>query len=87
MIIEILILLLYIGVFAVFFRFRSVIKVMTDINDTFADLMSDTPEIDKREFLIEKVKHGESISNSKTIWTEKRLQETSDKVIDKLYEK
>ena len=45
---------------------------MTDVNDTFADyLMSDTPEIDKREFLIEKLKNGESISNSKTPWTEK----------------
>ena len=85
MLLLLLILPLYIGIFVVFSRFRSVIKAMTDINDTFADL--NTPEIDKREFLIEKVKNGESISNSKTTRTEKGLQETSNKVIDKLYEK
>ena len=51
-------------------------------------MISDTPEIDKREFLVEKVKSGESISpKSKTPWTEKRLLDASDKVIDKLYEK
>ena len=33
-----LILPLYIGVFVVFSRFRSVIKVMTDINEVFAEI-------------------------------------------------
>ena len=85
---------LYIGIFVIIFLiifsnnfliFFLIIKAMTNINETFADL--NTPEIDKLEFLVEKVKNGESISNSKTIWTEKRLQEASDKVIEKLYEK
>ena len=52
-----------------------------------SDLMSDEIPVDKRDFLIERVKNGEFISNSKTPWTEERLQKASDKVIDKLYEK
>ena len=60
---------------------------MSDVNDMFSDLMSETPEIDKREFLTEKVKNGEQISNSKTLWTEERLQKAAEKVIDKLYDK
>ena len=58
---------------------------MSDIENLMSDLMSNIP--DKRDFLTEKVKNGESISNSKTPWTEERLQRASDKVIDKLYEK
>ena len=61
---------------------------MTDIDNFMSELMCDIPEeLNKREFLIGKIKNGESISNSKTPWTEERLQKASDKVIDKLYEK
>ena len=60
---------------------------MSDANDIFSDLISDTPEIDKREFLIEKLRSGEQISNSKTLWTEERLQKASEKAIEKLYDK
>ena len=58
---------------------------MSDIENLMSDLMSNIP--DKRDFLIERVKNGESISNSKTPWTIERLEKASDKVIDKLYEK
>ena len=59
---------------------------MTEIDEMFSDLMVDG-EVNKREFLIDKVKKGESISNSKTPWTEERLEKASDKVIEKLYDK
>ena len=58
---------------------------MSDIENLMSDLMSNIP--DKRDFLTERVKNGGFISNSKTPWTEERLQKASDKVIDKLYEK
>ena len=60
---------------------------MSDIESFMSDLMSDETPVDKRDILVRRVKNGESISNSKTPWTEERLQKASDKVIDKLYEK
>ena len=89
MLLELLLILpLYIGIFVILFRFRHTIKIMIDVEEYISDLMSDIPEeLNKREFLIGKIKNGESISNSKTPWTEERLQKASDKVIDKLYEK
>ena len=88
MLLEIMLLILpiYAGIFVIFYRFRHVIKVMSDANDIFSDLISDTLEIDKREFLMEKLRSGEQISNSKTPWTEERLQKASEKAINKLYE-
>ena len=56
---------------------------MTELNEIF----SEGSEVSKRDFLVEKVKNGESISNSKTPWTVERLEKASDKVVDKLYEK
>ena len=61
--------------------------MISDIESLMSDLMSDEIPVDKRDFLIERVKNGEFISISKTPWTIKRLQKASDKVIDKLYEK
>ena len=87
MLFELLISPLYIGFFVIFYRFRNIIKIMPNIESLMSDLMSDETPVDKRDFLIERVKNGESISNSKTPWTEERLQKASDKVIDKLYEK
>ena len=96
MFIEILLVLpLYVIIFAIIYKFLHIINMMTDANDMFSDLISETPEVDiacgsamsKREFLMEKVKNGEQISNSKTLWTKERLQKASDKVIDKLYDK
>ena len=56
------------------------------VNDIVSDLISET-DISKRDFLLEKIKNGEPISNSKTPWTLERLEKASDKTIDKLYEK
>ena len=58
---------------------------MTELNEIFSDMFSE--EVSKRDFLIEKVKNGEFISNSKTLWTVERLQKASDKVVNKLFEK
>ena len=77
---------IYILIFMTIYRFRHTIKAMTDIERIISESFSDSLEQGKREFLIEKVRNGESISNSKTPWTEERLQKASDKVIDKLYE-
>ena len=65
---------------------------MSEIEKLFSDMSSEDsadeiPVDDKRDFLTEKVKNGESISHSETPWTIERLQKASDKVIDKLYEK
>ena len=58
---------------------------MTDIENIVSELMcEETPT--KRDFLMEKVRNGESISNSKTPWTEERLEKASEKVIEKLYD-
>ena len=54
--------------------------MMSDIESLMSDLMSDEIPVDKRDFLTEKVKKGESISNSKTPWTVERLEKASDKV-------
>ena len=82
MILEVLLIFpLYAGIFVLFFRFRRTIKAMTAINEIFFE------EVSKRDFLVEKVKNGESISNSRTPWTIERLKKASDKVVEKLYEK
>ena len=78
-----------VGILALFFRFRFVIKAMTELNEIFSKMFSEdsAEEVRERGFLIEKVRNGESISNSKTLWMEERLQKASDKVVGKLYEK
>jgi len=89
MIFEVLLVLpLYLGIFAIFFRFWHIIKVMTKVNDILTELLPETFEtINKRQFFMEKLQNGESISNSKTPWTLERLEKASEKVVDKLYEK
>ena len=83
-----LVLPIYVLVFAIFHRFRYVIKVMAELNNIFSNILEETPcDLSKREFFLEKIKNGESISNSKTPWTVERLEKASDKVLDKLYEK
>ena len=55
--------------------FLFMIKVMTEIDEMFSEIIesSENSNINKIEFLINKVKNGEQISNSKTPWTEERL--------------
>ena len=86
MIFELLLILpIYIGIFVIFYGFIHVIKTMSEI-EMFSEII-ESSEINKREFLMDKVKSGEQISNSKTPWTEERLEKASDKVIEKLYDK
>ena len=88
MILEVLLIFpLYAGIFVLFFRFRRIIKAMTEIDEIFSAMSSEDDEVSKRGFLVEKIKNGETISNSKTPWTVERLEKASDKVVDKLYEK
>ena len=94
MIEAIFVLPIYIAIFVIYFRFKPLIKRMAEANDILSDLLSDTSEMNrvadcasKREFLLEKLKNGEQISNSKTPWTVERLEKASDKVIEKLYDK
>ena len=63
---------LYIGIFIIFYKYRHTIKLMSDIENLMSDLMSNIP--DKRDFLTERVKNGGFISNSKTPWTEERCK-------------
>ena len=66
---------------------------MSDLNE-LSNLLENSensdvlqPEIDKRAFLLEKILNGENISkNSKTPWTEERLEKASDKVVNKLFD-
>ena len=70
MIFEVLLIFpLYAIIFGIFFRFRRLIKVMTEIDEIFSTLSSEDDEVSKRDFLVEKIKNGETISNSKTPWT------------------
>ena len=91
MIIELLLILpLYAGIFALFFRFRFVIKTMTEIDEmifTNCSLEEETQEdTSKREFLIAQVERGKADKlPGKTPWTVKRLQKATDQVIEKLY--
>ena len=94
MIIEaIFVLPVYVVFFVIHFRFQSIIKAMTEANDILSDLIFETEnpaaesDISKRDFLLEKIKNGESIANSKTPWTVERLEKASDKVVDKLFDK
>ena len=59
---------LYLMLFALFFCFRRIIKAMLEIDEIFSAMSSEdsADEVSKQDFLVEKVKNGESISNSKT---------------------
>ena len=55
MIFELLLILpIYIGVFVIFYRFKHVIKAMSEI-EMFSEII-ESSEINKREFLMDKVK-------------------------------
>ena len=50
-------------IFLIFYRFGNTIKIMSDIESLMSDLMSDETPVDKRDFLIERVKNREPIFN------------------------
>ena len=93
MLIELLIILLilHLGNAAISYRFRHIINIMNHSNEILSELFPDNESndspVNKREFFLDRIKKGEKISNSKTPWTEERLEKASDKVIDKLYDK
>ena len=85
-----LILPLYAMVLGIFWRFRRLIKAMTEIEEIFADcsLGKETfqEEPSKREFLIAQVEMGKADRlPGKTPWTVKRLRKATDQVIEKLH--
>ena len=82
----VMILPLFAIIFAIYFRCRPIIKTMTELDEMFSDLMVDS-EVNKREFLLEKIENGEKISNAKTPWTAERLKKASEQIVNKLYEK
>ena len=85
-IIWVLIFVLYAGIIVFFWRFRRIINIVLKMDNSISALFSECG-IDKRQFLLAKIQSGECISQTaKTPWTEKRLSEASDKVIEKLYD-
>ena len=55
------------------------------LNDICFDLLpKNSKEVNKREFLIKEVKDGKKISKK---WTEEQLEEASNEIIEKLYDK
>ena len=92
MLLEILLMLpIYAVFFVIYVRFSHIIKAMNEL-ENFLDQV-DTPKeaVDmsrKREFLRNLVESGQASKiPGKTPWTVKRLNEASDKVNNKLYEK
>ena len=88
-IVWVLIFVLYAGIFVFFWRFRRIINIALKMDNSISALFSEKSEcdIDKRQFLLGKIQNGECISQTAmTPWTEKRLSEASDKVIEKLYD-
>ena len=95
MIIELLLIFSHVGIFALFFRFRFLIKTMTELNEmifTNCSLEEETQEEEeepitsKREFLIAQVEQGKADKlPGKTPWTVKRLRKATGQVIEKLH--
>ena len=54
---------------------------MTEIDEIFSTLSSEDDEVSKRDFLLEKIKNGETISNSKTPWTVERLEKPATRLL------
>ena len=90
MLLEILLILpLYVALFLICWRYSHIIN-MADALENFLDQV-DTPkeaqdQSKKREFLRALIESGQPLPG-KTPWTVKRLDEASDKTIDKLYVK
>ena len=85
-----MILPLYAMVLGIFWRFRRLIKAMTEIEEIFADCSAEEEtfqeEPSKQEFLIAQVDIGKADRlPGKTPWTVKRLRKATDLVIEKLH--
>ena len=98
MILELLLIFSHVGIFYIFYKFRRVIKAMTDFLELFDEV--DTPkeavltaqheqqheqQHDNRQFLIEVVSQGKAdLLPGKTPWTIARIKKAPDAVIEKL---
>ena len=92
MIIELLLIFSHVGIFALFFRFRFLIKTMTELNEmifancSLEEETQEEGEPSKREFLIAQVEQGKADKlPGKTSWTVKRLRKATEQVIEKLH--
>ena len=95
MILELLLIFSHVEIFYIFYKFRRIIKAMTDFLELFDEV--DTPkeavlaeqqheqQHDNRQFLIEVVSQGKAGKLlGKTPWTLNRINKAPDSVIDKL---
>ena len=92
MIFEVLLVLpLYVVIFGIFWSFRYIIKMMTEIDEIILanrSLEEETTQKDtsKRGFFISVIEQGKADKLSgKTPWSMKRLEKATDQVIEKLY--
>ena len=92
MIFEVLLVLpLYVVIFGIFWSFRYIIKMMTEIDEIIlanCSLEEETTQKDtsKRGFFISVIEQGKADKLSgKTPWSMKRLEKATDQVIEKLY--
>ena len=90
MVLEVLLILpLYIGIFVIYFRFKGVIKAMSEIDGLLNVLLPDTDERDEgengRDFLVSVMGQGKrDLLPGKTPWTTARLKKVPDAGIEKL---
>ena len=97
MILELLLIFSHVGIFYIFYKFRRIIKAMTDFSELFDEV--DTPkeavlakheqqheqQHGNRQLLIEVVSQGKAGKlPGKTPWTVNRINKAPDSVIDKL---
>ena len=83
---------IYILIFVIFYRFRNIIKVMSDIDEILCvennDNSEEVPDSDnnKRDFLIQIINQGKANRlPGKTPWTVPRIRKASDSIIEKLH--
>ena len=80
---------LYLTIFIIFYRFRHIIKVMSNIDEFLSVENNNNSEevFDiKRDFLIQIINQGKADKLSgKTPWTVPRIQKASDSIIEKLH--
>ena len=90
MVLEVLLILpLYKGIFVIHFRFKRVIKAMSEIDGLLNVLLPDTDERDEgengRDFLVSVIDQGKGdLLPGKTPWTTARLKKVPDSGIEKL---
>ena len=85
-----LILPIYLLIFVIFYRFRNIIKMASDINEFLCvENNNDSEEVsdnNKRDFLIQIINQGKADKlPGKTLWTVAKIRKASDLIIEKLH--